>query len=166
MKRTDRRAMKKKRITKIISYSLIFLIFFIIFLNFLSVKSDKFFDIIGIRAYTVLSGSMEPELHPGDVTIIVNKNKVNLNKNDVITFKTDNSIITHRIIEKKDEGYVTKGDNNNVIDSFIVKPENIIGKVVFHIPKIGYIIKFLARPLVIAIEMIILSILIIKSNKR
>lgn len=138
---------------------------FIIILNFISIKSDKAFEIIGFRTYTVLSGSMKPKIQPGDVVVITNKKNNNLKINDIITFKEDNDIVTHRIIDIKDNGYVTKGDNNNSIDSDIVPFDNVIGKVLFHIPKIGYVIEFLSRPLVYALMMITLAILIIKENK-
>ena len=138
---------------------------FIIILNFISIKSDKAFEIIGFRTYTVLSGSMKPKIQPGDVVVITNKKNNDLKINDIITFKEDNDIVTHRIVDIKDNGYVTKGDNNNSIDYDIVPFDNVIGKVLFHIPKIGYVIEFLSRPLVYALMMITLAILIIKENK-
>lgn len=149
---------------KFIKYIIVFL-FCIISMNFISIKSEKAFNLIGFRAYTILSGSMKPKIDPGDIVIILNKNKVNLNKNDIITFKEDNTVITHRIVDIKDEGYITKGDNNNSIDAYTVTPKNILGKVMFRIPKLGYILEFLSRPLIIALEMIIAAVLIIKENK-
>ena len=141
--------------------------FFIIILNFISIKSDKAFQIIGFRSYTVLSGSMKPKIQPGDVVVITNRNKEDLKKGDIITFNgEDNDIITHRIIDIQNNSYITKGDNNNSIDAFAVPFENVIGKVLFHIPKIGYIIEFLSKPLVYAFGMIVLAILIIKDNKN
>lgn len=158
--------MKKIRIrNKIIRYLFIFIIT-IIFLNFISIKSDTAFNIIGFRTYTVLSGSMKPKINPGDIVVVTNKVKDNLDKDDIITFKEDKNVITHRIVDINENGYITKGDNNNSIDSVIVSSADVIGKVLFHIPKVGYIVEFLARPLVISIEMILLAILIIKSSIR
>lgn len=155
--------MKKNKIRSNIIKSLFVVIITIVFINFISIKSDNAFNIIGFRTYTVLSGSMKPKINPGDIVVVTNKANNKLKKDDIITFKEENDVITHRIIDIKDNGYITKGDNNNSIDSFIVYPENVIGKVLFHIPKIGYIVEFLARPIVISIEMILLAILIIKS---
>lgn len=149
---------------KFSKYTVIFL-FCIILMNFISIKSEKAFNIIGFRTYTVLSGSMKPKIDPGDIVMIINKNKVNLNKNDIITFKEDSTVITHRIVDLEDDGYITKGDNNNSIDAFTVNPENVLGKVIFRIPKLGYIVEFLSRPLIIALEMILVAALIIKENK-
>lgn len=50
-------------------------LFIILALNIMTTKSDKLFEIIGYRSYTVLSGSMEPEFYPGDIVITKHKNK-------------------------------------------------------------------------------------------
>lgn len=148
---------KKFGIEKILNVVVVTL-FIILALNLMTTKSDKLFEIIGFRSYTVLSGSMEPEFYPGDMVIIKHKNKTDIEVNDIVTYRdNDGVIITHRIIEKTAHGYITKGDNNNVEDDDIVKPENIIGEVKFSIPRLGYLINFLSRPMVIAIEMFLLA---------
>ena len=130
----------------------------ILTLNLMTAKSNKLFEIIGYRSYTVLSGSMEPEFYPGDIVITKHKNKTDINLNDIVTFRDkDGVIITHRIIEETPQGYITKGDNNNVEDAEIITVNNIIGEVKFSIPKVGYIIDFLSKPMVIATEMILLA---------
>lgn len=130
-------------------------------LNLLTTKSDKLFEIIGYRSYTVLSGSMEPKLYPGDIVIAKHKNKTDINVNDIVTYRDNEGvIITHRIIEETPEGYITKGDNNNVEDAQILTEDNIIGEVKLSIPKIGYVMEFLSKPMVIATEMILLSVFI------
>ena len=130
----------------------------ILTLNLMTAKSNKLFEIIGYRSYTVLSGSMEPEFYPGDIVITKHKNKTDINLNDIVTFRDkDGVIITHRIIEETPQGYITKGDNNNVEDAEMITVNNIIGEVKFSIPKVGYIIDFLSKPMVIATEMILLG---------
>ncbi|WP_338561209.1 signal peptidase I [Paraclostridium sordellii] len=130
-------------------------------LNLITTKSDEIFRLIGYRSYTVLSGSMEPKFYPGDMIITKHKDKVDIKINDIVTYRdNDGVIITHRIIEETDEGYITKGDNNNVKDAGILKEENIIGKVKFSIPKIGYVMNLLSDSKVVAIEMVILAIFI------
>ena len=134
------------------------ILFIILALNLMTTKSDKLFEIIGYRTYTVLSGSMEPEFYPGDMVITKHKNKTDINLNDIVTFRDkDGVIITHRIIEETPKGYITKGDNNNVEDADIITENNIIGEVKFSIPKVGYIMDFLSKPMVIAAEMILLA---------
>jgi signal peptidase len=62
---------------------------------------------------------------------------------DIIQFKRDGVLITHRIIEiEEDElknlSFHTKGDNNSVKDSQVVHPNDIKGIYFGVIPKIGY----------------------------
>lgn len=147
----------KKHISKTLNIA-IPILFIILALNLMTTKSEKLFEIIGYRSYTVLSGSMEPEFYPGDMVITKHKNKIDININDIVTFRDkDGVIITHRIVKETPKGYITKGDNNNVEDSEIITKNDIIGKVQFSIPKIGYVMDFLSKPMVISAEMILLA---------
>lgn len=107
------------------------------------------------NAYVVLTGSMLPEIQVYDVVITKKVDAKDLEKGDVITFASSdtrflNTIITHRIIkknynaEKDTYTFQTKGDNNNVADSALVEANNIYGKVILKIPKLGYLQEFLA----------------------
>jgi len=141
-------------------------LFVLLSLNLMTTKSGKLFELIGYRSYTVLSGSMEPEFYPGDLVITKHKNKTDIQINDIVTYRdNDGVIITHRIIEETPEGYITKGDNNNVEDADILTKENIIGEVKFSIPKVGYIMNLLSKPMVIAAEMFLLAGLILFLNR-
>ena len=57
-------------------------------------------------------------------------------------------MVTHRVIDIIEENgktlYVTKGDHNNTADRLPVASDQIYGKVMMVIPKIGYIQSFLA----------------------
>ncbi|MDK2562963.1 signal peptidase I [Romboutsia sedimentorum] len=154
---------KEKISTFIYYFSIIACI--ILVLNTLSARSEAVYKLIGFRSYTVLSGSMEPEFYPGDLVVSLHKNRANIKEGDIITFRDNDEIVTHRIIDKTQEGYITKGDNNNAADSFAVSNDNIIGKVLFDIPNAGYIIQFLAKPMVIAIELMLGAIIILLYNR-
>ena len=59
-------------------------------------------------------------------------------------------MITHRIVgtnlnEKGEKVYVFKGDNNYSSDELAVSLDQIYGKVIMKIPKIGYIQYFLSQ---------------------
>lgn len=95
----------------------------------------------------IATGSMEPEIKVGDVILvekIKDMEKVNeLEIGDVIQFKRENILISHRIIDiERDEtvgiSFETKGDNNTVPDIERVMVENIKGKIVGVVPKVGY----------------------------
>ena len=77
----------------------------------------------------------------GDMPVVRNQGKYEVG--DVIVYSVEgiNAPIIHRIIDINDDGtYQTKGDNNfgQLNYEFTVKPEQIKGKVIFIIPKIGY----------------------------
>jgi signal peptidase len=106
-------------------------------------------------AYIIVSPSMKPTINVEDAIIVQRKAASKLKVKDIITFNAQDSsasgiTITHRIVAiVKDKNgkllFRTKGDNNNVEDSALVKPENIVGKVLLRIPLIGYIQYFIAN---------------------
>ena len=122
-----------------------------------------------IKILSVQSGSMEPSIHTGSVVIV--KPSSTYVKGDIITVNEQtnkNGTVTHRIfdIELKDGKniYVTKGDANNAVDLEKRLPENIIGKVVFTIPLLGYLVSFAKTREGLFILVIVPSLVIIFSE--
>ncbi len=100
--------------------------------------------LFGINTYPVLSGSMEPAYKVGSVVYVADADKNELSKGDAITFKmSGGTIVTHRIIEIVNNGdevlYRTQGDANDTPDGTLVSYDDIIGKVAFNIPYLGYV---------------------------
>ena len=98
--------------------------------------------ILDINPYVIVSGSMEPELPVGSVCLVDCQQK-EPETGDIISYKAKDTIITHRVIEETDGGYITKGDNNSVADPGIVKSKQIFGTVTCSIPKVGYAVMFM-----------------------
>ena len=98
--------------------------------------------ILDINPYVIVSGSMESELPVGSVCLVDCQQK-EPEVGDIISYKAKDTIITHRVINKTDDGYITKGDNNSVADPGIVKPKQIFGTVICSIPKVGYAVMFM-----------------------
>lgn len=98
--------------------------------------------IFGIKPYVVISGSMETNIKIGSVSFINTRYPYEKIKvGDIIAFKRDSIFATHRVVEITDEGFKTKGDANNTVDGKIVSQEEYVGKNIFSIPKIGYVIQ-------------------------
>lgn len=94
-----------------------------------------------LHSYLVQSGSMEPTIMTGDVIFV--SAQESYMKNDVITFKeNDGRIVTHRIMDVQSGAFTTKGDANRTEDNGSVSPKNVIGKVFFTVPKLGYLVSF------------------------
>lgn len=89
------------------------------------------------EAIAIVSNSMNPVFQRGDL-VIYEKRNVNLNVNDIIIFKNDRRLIVHRIVNQELKSYITKGDNNNIIDKDKVYTEDIKGVYKFHIKYLGY----------------------------
>lgn len=104
------------------------------------------------HSYVVLSSSMSPTIHAGDVVIVNSVDASQVEEGDVITFEPPSGgfqgaeYVTHRVVdvvEKNGESHFkTKGDANEEADSALVPPENVVGEVMFHIPYIGHIVSF------------------------
>ena len=144
------------RIMKIISSAIfvvlvlliILIVFYIVRVNFLA-SNDKLGD-VKINFYTILTQSMYPTIKAGDVVITYKEDNNKYNDGDVITFVSEQNggiTITHRVEEvynvNDSYSYKTKGDNNNAPDNEITSGDNVLGKVVVKIPKVGYIQQFL-----------------------
>lgn len=113
------------------NFILIISIIFLLIILILKINSNKnSITPFGITILKVSSNSMMPTFKKDDI-IIVKKEK-DYEKGDIITYKLENNyLVTHRIIEKYENVFITKGDNNNTKDEKEVKTEDIIGKVIF-----------------------------------
>lgn len=115
------------------------------------------------RFFLVQSGSMEPSIMVGDLILV--KKQADYFQNEAITFQSENQrITTHRVSEIKNGVFVTKGDANRVEDNDTINKEQILGKVVLVIPKIGFLVGFVQTlPGLIILVLIPAGILIISA---
>lgn len=114
----------------------------------------------GVEMKAVMTSSMEPELPVGSLLVISPTEYNDIQIGDDITFVRDANLtlVTHRVISKDDETQkiTTQGIANNVSDA-PTSYENVVGKVVWSIPYIGYLVIFLGKPQgkIIAVTLII-----------
>lgn len=127
------------------------------------------------HSYVVLSGSMQPTIAAGDVVIVDSVETDSLQEGDVITFEppSDHQLagaerITHRIIEvvEREDGtyFRTKGDANEEPDRALVPADNVVGRVAFAIPKLGYVSQFAGSDQGILLLVIVPAALLIISE--
>lgn len=124
--------------------------------------------VFGFRVYGVLSGSMEPAYPTGSLIYVRNVNPDDLRIGDAITFSlSPNVIATHRIVGIiPDENnpafrrFQTKGDANRSVDTALVNPSNIIGKVAFSLPYLGKMADYIQKPPGIYVAILISAVLI------
>ena len=97
----------------------------------------------GIRPYQVKSGSMGDLLPVGCVCFVsIYSDYDSIEVGDVISFRvSEDMLVTHRAVSVTDEGVFTRGDANVNGDPDPVTRENYIGKTVFALPYIGYMLE-------------------------
>lgn len=100
--------------------------------------------VIGYELYTVVSGSMEPDIPVGSLVYIRGEAPEDVKEEEVIAFygaKDSNAIITHRVVENRVVmgEFITKGDANQTNDMNPIPYDNFIGKVVLDLPVIGHV---------------------------
>jgi signal peptidase len=96
-----------------------------------------------VQPTTIISGSMRPVLDVGDIVIIAKVPASTIETGDIIEFREAEGVTTvHRVVGIDDSGgqtvFITQGDANSEPDANSVLPDNVVGKVVFDIPKIGW----------------------------
>lgn len=97
-----------------------------------------------VRPAVIYSGSMRPTFEVGDVVIVAKRNPRLLKPGDIVSFRMKGSPVptVHRVIALQNEGgrevFVTKGDANNRPDLDPVRSVQVVGKVVFTIPRVGW----------------------------
>jgi len=95
---------------------------------------------------TVAGGSMSPALHLGDMVIVAKTSPDTIKEGDIIEFRLEEMMVIHRVIDiRETEGskfFITKGDANDNPDAAPVSPEQVKGKVMLNVPKLGWVTLF------------------------
>ncbi len=165
---------KNKKMTKKIIKYIILIILIILFIINLILSFEENTHILGIYMFNIVSESMEPTFYKDDLVVVKKCSEKELHKGNIITFNQDDRIISHRIDgitkEKGEIKFITKGDNNEVRDQELVEVQDIYGKVLFSIKKIGKFIHYIqnARGFInIAMFIIILYVLVsLRDNQK
>ena len=140
-----------------------------------SMNKDEVPSVFGIKPFMVLSGSMENEIHKGDLIFTKIIAPETLKEDDVIAFRdAQGTVTTHRIIDViEKEGvtyFVTKGDNNSSQDQNLVELEDVEGLYIGRFPGIGSMMDSLAKPTTVLILVFAITIIFIIgfmiSNKK
>ena len=127
---------------------------------------DKVPNVFGYKPFIVLSGSMEVEIHKGDLVITKMVDPNTLKKKNIIAFRdTEGTVTTHRIIDIVNENgkkyFITKGDNNSAQDQKLVEFSDVEGKYIGRIPGVGSIMNKLSEPTTIVILLLGITVIFI-----
>lgn len=103
-----------------------------------------------IELRIVQSGSMEPSIMTGALIAVVPDESYQVG--DVIMFGSRYADVptTHRIVDTYTEGgrswFITKGDANEEADTEAVSIGMVKGKVLFDVPRLGFVLDFARHP--------------------
>lgn len=152
---------KKLKIVKIIlGIFIVIFLYNMILVGISAVNGVKGLNLFGYKAFVIVSSSMAGSINQGDIIIVEDCKEDEIRKDDIITYKKDGQITTHRVIDiiEKDghKEYVTKGDNNITTDNENILFENIEGKLILTIPALGNIFIFMQDKLIILIIILII----------
>ncbi|MCS4277318.1 signal peptidase [Mycetocola sp. BIGb0189] len=102
--------------------------------------------VTGATPYTVLTGSMRPNMPPGTTVVVRPIDFDAIRVGDVITYQIASGkpeVVTHRVIAvnvtQDGPRLQTKGDANPAPDPNPVRPEQVRGKVWYWAPFVGYL---------------------------
>lgn len=151
-------------------FKTIFVIFLIVFLTFNGVlfvqkefMNEEVPSVLGVTYLKVISGSMEPTIMTNDIVFV--ELTSNVKTNDIIVYKEDNYLITHRLISMEGNKYITQGDANNVSEE--INELQVVGRVFLNNHTLSIILIFLCKPVVLIALGFIFLILpeLLKKNK-
>jgi signal peptidase len=97
---------------------------------------------------TVLTGSMQPTIDPGDLIVVAGvPDPASVEVGDVVTYMPypdDPTLVTHRVVAKGmdvsgESVFTVRGDANNADDD-PVYGHQLRGRMLFSVPKLGYVV--------------------------
>ena len=161
---------------KIRPLSVIFNIFAII--TVITVAFTLFNVFSGAKGYAVVTDSMAPQLKKGDIVFVKSVEFESLKENDIVTvaFPDRDGYFTHRIVSiDYDFGiFRTKGDASDQEDPQPSLKEQVVGKLWYSVPLLGYFsiafknMNFIKISVILAVAAIVLvtASTIVQKNRK
>ena len=125
---------------------------------------------LGGTSYTVMSGSMEPRLHTGDVVAEERITPRQMHSGDIVTFQdpdVQGRMITHRVRSTREHdglvSVITKGDANTTVERWTIPASGRLGRVRYRVARVGYALAYTrtapGKLLIVVIPALLLGIL-------
>lgn len=97
----------------------------------------------GYEIYNVVSGSMEPAVPVGSAVLVRSAPPAQLAPGDIVAFRSHGTVVTHRVVENDEAEslLVTKGDANAQPDPEQVRYSDVIGRVRWNVPVLGWLLS-------------------------
>lgn len=136
---------RKRRVAKwLINILLVLVLLFVLFAYLLP-------HVFSSKLAIVYSASMGDGMPVGSLAVMTRVAPADIKVGDIIAFHPPlepGATVSHRVVEVINGdslSFVTKGDANEEPDNFLVSEENVLAKVAFAIPTVGFALDFVAR---------------------
>jgi signal peptidase len=115
---------------------------------------------LGWKPYVVMSESMAPSMHAGDL-IFVDPHAESVSVYEIVTYTDPRGPITHRVVSQQADGALTvKGDANARPDPAAVDRKHVVGPVRLILPHLGWpVLQVRTHPIKIAGGALLLALL-------
>ena len=138
---------KKQTLKKILIPIIFFIITFCILFNILflintTISNKSYFHLFGISFFCIDTELMEDDLSKYDFIITKEVKESELKINDIIAYEMHDKIRINKIVSK-DDGYITKFNQNYYPNIDKVSKNQIIGKKIIKIPLLGILLIIL-----------------------
>lgn len=161
-------------------YTLILLLLVFVINSIYCRLNHKVPSYLGYSVLRILTGSMEPEIKPGDYILVKKVAAKELSAEDIITFYSSDPALrgnanTHRIVSIDGDSITTKGDANAIEDKYKTSVKNVVGKYQGKLSvKIlrelflnkGYFLIFIILPICIIVVSELINIAKLKHKKK
>ena len=144
-----------KRIIKYITYLLlsILVLFSLYTVVMTKIFHEPYVNVFGYTYFVVATGSMSGTVEVGDVVFVRINDSYQVG--DIVTFKEQNSFITHRVMRVDDNRIITRGDVNNTDDEPVPKSD-VIGRVVF-VVSLAAVLKIVAFIIIVLFLYVVIN---------
>lgn len=106
----------------------------------------------GQAAIVITHGvSMNPVYHEGDLVLIARASSYSVGEIAAYPLPGKDEVALHRIVGRNGDTFTFKGDNNESIDPFTPRREELVGRAVLHIPQGGLWLETLTSPPVLGL---------------
>lgn len=112
----------------------------------------------GAGSFVVATQSMAPSIAAGSLIFVVDSGGYEVG--DVVSFRRDGKVVTHRIVEVNSDHYITKGDANDGRDAPVSR-DQVMGKVIFSVPLYGYFFTLASSSIGYLLLVVLPSVLLI-----
>jgi len=131
--------------------------------------------LFGYKPFIIGGNSMEPAYKKYGVVLIKHGGYDEVGVGELIAYNAEQmggQPAFHRVIEVTAEGFITKGDNNKVIDDQIVDRGAFIGREVWHTNVTAWLFTMLQTPegllvlIIMPTFLIIMTVIFVKMTKK